>query len=132
MPNFADHIALTVLGELGRVQFLFADFAGVPDHVRRHAVLRIQAPLRRNQHQFRKEIVVRIDERQVGRRQLFFDNDRHILRLRFEAPHARREVVVIQIEALCDGLEVFFLDGFAGQDQGVGIVVIDNHAPVAV
>ena len=130
--EFADHIALTVFGELGRVQFLFADFAGVPDHVRRHAVLRIQAPLRRNEHQLGKEIVVRIDESQIGGRQFLFDYDRHILGLRFEPPDARRQVVVIQVEALGDGLQVFFLDGFAGQNQGERIVVIDDHAPVAV
>src|SRR5579864_4098023 len=76
--------------------------------------------------------MMRIDERQVGGRKLFFDHNRHVLRLRFKAPYARRQVVVIQIEPLGDGLQVFFLDGLAGQNQGERTMVIDDHAPVAV
>ena len=41
--ELAHHVALVVFGELRRIQFLLADFAGVPDDVRHHAVLRIEA-----------------------------------------------------------------------------------------
>ena len=74
--ELAHHVALVVLGKLRRVQFLLADFARVPDDVRQHTVLRIEAARRLNQHQFREEIVVRIDEGQIGGREFVLDRRR--------------------------------------------------------
>ena len=106
------------LANSGSVQFLLADFAGVADHVSHHAVLRIQAALRLNQHQLRKKIVVRIHKRQVGRRQLVLDHDRHVLGLTAGAPHARRQVRIVQIQALRDRTQMLFLGGLARQQSG--------------
>ena len=67
MPNLPTTSPGSYLANSGVVQFLFADFAGVADHVRHHAVLRIEPALRLDQLQFREEVAVRIDEGQIRR-----------------------------------------------------------------
>src|SRR6185437_3498366 len=56
----------------------------------------------------------------------------HVLRLGAKLLHLGDEVVVVEIEALGDGLEVIFLEGFAGEDEFEGGVIIDDGASVAV
>ena len=65
----ADDVALVEAGELGRVQFRFADFADVPDDMRRHTVARIKAVLHAHHFEFgeRAGVLVRIDEGQFAR-----------------------------------------------------------------
>ena len=118
MPNLPMICAGLVLGELRIVQFLLADFAGVADDVRHHAVLRIEPPLRLDEHHFREEIAVRIDERQVGRRQFLLDHDGHVLGLRAEAPHLRQQVVVIQVQALGRWASDALLSGIRAPESG--------------
>ena len=67
--RLADDVALLVLGELRHVEFLLADFTGVADDVRRHAVLRIEPLLRAEHFHLGKEfrIAMRFDKRQFGR-----------------------------------------------------------------
>ena len=72
--ELADHLAGVVFGELRIVQFLFADFAGVADDVREHAVLRIEAALRLHDKELGEEVAVRIDKGEVGRSQLLLEN----------------------------------------------------------
>ena len=130
--ELADHGPGIVLGELRIVQFLLADFTGVADDVRHHAVLRIEPSLRLNHDQLGKEIAVRIDECQVGGRELFLEHDGLVLGPGAEAADLGPEVVVIQVEPLGDGLEVLLFQRLAGQDQSEGRVVVDDHAAVAV
>ena len=68
--------------ELRRVQFRFTDFTDVADDVRRQAVARIQPVLHADHFELGKRvgILVRIDEGQFARRQLFLDRDGLILR----------------------------------------------------
>src|SRR5579871_96424 len=115
--KLADDIALVVLGELGRIEFLLADFTRVANDMGHHPVLRVQAALRLDEDQLGKEIVVRIDERQVGGSKLLFDNDWHVLGLRFKSPYFAQQIVVIEIEALSDGLKVLFFNRFSRQNQ---------------
>ena len=87
--ELADHVALTVFREVGRIQFLLADFTRVADHVRGEAVLRVEAPLRVDQFHLRKEIAVRFDKGQLGGRKFLFDDDGIVLGPRSIALYAR-------------------------------------------
>ena len=51
---FADDVALVEARELRRVQFRFADFAHVPDHVRRQPIARIKPVLHANHFELGK------------------------------------------------------------------------------
>ena len=130
--ELADHVALVVLGEFRQVQFLLADFTGVPDDVRQRAVLRIEAARGLDQHHFGEEIVVRIDERQIGGGEFVLDGDGDVFGLLADALHARQQVVVVQVQALCDRPQVLFLGGFARQKQAERGVIVYNDAPVAI
>ncbi len=117
----ADDVALVEARELGRIQIALADFAHVPDHVRGQPVARIQPMLGVNHLEFGKRVVilVRVDERQLGGRELFFNRDGMVLRLAagLEAAHARHQSVVVQIQAFGDRPEMLHLQVFARQIQ---------------
>ena len=74
----ADDVALLVVDELGGIQFVFADFTHVADHVRGEAVLRIEPPLRVDQFHLREGagIAVRFHKGQFAGGEFFFDDDR--------------------------------------------------------
>ncbi len=95
--ELAHHVALVVFGKLRRVQFLLADFAGVPDDVRQRTVLRIEAARSLNQYQFRKEIVMRSHEGEIRRREFILDGGGDVFGLGANPLHAPHQVVVIQV-----------------------------------
>ena len=76
--------------------------------------------------------MVRVHESQVGGREFVLDRDGDVFRLRANALHARHQVVVIQVQALCDRPQVLVLGGFARQQQAERGVIVHNHAPVAI
>ena len=130
--ELADHGALAILRVVGRIQFLLADFAGIADDVRGKSVLRVKAALRMDQFHLGKEIAVRIDKCQLAGRELLFDDDRIVFWTGRVAPDARGQVVVIQVQSVGDGSQMFGLQVFAGEDEAVGGMVIDDDAAVAV
>ena len=132
MPNLPITWPGSYLANCGIVQLLLADFAGVADDVRQHAVLRIEPALRLHDDKFGKEIAVRIDEGQIGRSQLFLQYHRLILGRERKRMILRHQFVIIEIEPGGDGLEVLFFERFTGKEQLEGGAIIDDHPAVAV
>ncbi len=130
--EFADYIARVVFREVRLIQLLLADFTGVADHVGGKPVLRVEAALSMDQLHFRKEIAVRFDEGQLAGGELLFDDDGVVFGPGSIAVDARDEIVVIQVEAAGDGAQVLGFQVFAGENEAIGGVVINDDAPVAV
>ena len=79
-------------------------------------------------------VFMRIDERQLARRQFFLDRDGLVLRsaARLEPAHAGHQAVVVQVQAFGDGPQMLHLQVFARQIQAEGGVIVDDHAAVAI
>ena len=132
---FADNIAQPVFAcVIGRVEFGLADFTHVADYVRSHAIRRIEALLRAEQRELGERIGVamRFDESQILRRQLFLNHHRFVFGPRLVAMQPIEQPVVIEIQAVGDGTEVFVLQIFAGEQNADGLVIVDDDAAVAV
>ena len=82
MPNLPMTSPWLYLAKSGRIELLLADFTGIADDMRGKSVLRIEAALRVDQFHLGKEIAVRFDKRQLGRGQLFLDDDGIVFGLR--------------------------------------------------
>src|SRR5581483_10805602 len=72
------------------------------------------------------------DEGQVASAQLAFDGDEAVFLLRLVVADQFCEAVVLDVETLGDGAEVFFRDALRRQIERVRGAVVDNHSPVAV
>ena len=77
--ELADGGAGIVFGELRQVQFLLADFTGIADDVRHHAVLRVGPFVILGQQQLGEEVAVRVDEREIGCGDHLLEHDRIVL-----------------------------------------------------
>ena len=132
--GLADDLALVVLGVLGVVEFGFADFAGVADDVGDDAVFGVEAALRLDELHFGEGlgVAVRFDEGEFAGREVLFDDDGLVLGAALEAVEAAHEVVVIEVEAVGDFVDVLRLETFAGKHEAPGGVVIDDDAAIAV
>ena len=132
--GLADDLALVVLREVGNIEFRFADFARVADEVGQDTVLGVEALLGLDELHLgeRPRVFVRFHKSQLCGTQLFLNNDRLVFRTLAKATDALEKVVVVQMQALRDLMKMFFLEGFAGQDQAPGGVVVHNNPAIAV
>ncbi len=116
---FADDVSLMEAGQLRRVQFRFADLADISDDVRSQTIAGIKPVLHAHHFELGEGalILMRIDERQLARRQLFLDRDRLVLRgaPRLKAAHPGNQAVVVEIEAFGDRPQVLHFQVFARQ-----------------
>ena len=112
--GLADQVALGVTGEIGRVQLGFADFADISDHMRGQAILRIQPARLLHHFQFRERarVAMRIDEGQLGRRDVALDGDGTVALSGRVALYGGLQIVQIQVQAFGDGGQMLQLEIF--------------------
>ena len=72
---------------------------------------------------------MRFDPGNLVARQLVLDDD---LRPRAHPPYLCRQVPVVELQRLRDRRQVLPLDLIAIEQQRIGSLVVDDHAPVAV
>ena len=102
------------------IQLLLVDFPRISGNVCEHSALRIKPPLRLDQNQLRKEIVVRLDESHITGSEFVLDDDRQVFWLPAHAVHAGDQIGVVEIQPLRDRAQVLFSELFARQDQAEG------------
>src|SRR5579863_2363524 len=132
--RLADDLSLVVLGVVRNIELRFADFARITDHVGEDAVVGVKPPLRFDQFHLRKRIgiAMRFHKRQLGRRQLFFDNDGLITRTILIARDFPDQIVVIEVETIGNLVQMLVLQVLPRENQAPRGMVVDNHAAVSI
>ena len=99
-----------------------------------HAVGRVHAARHLNHFHFGESagIAVRIDKGQFGERQILFDDDRLVFRAPQKARDVTLQIVVIEVEAVGDFVQMLQLQVFAREDNAPGGLVIHDDAAIAV
>src|SRR5262249_7424490 len=79
-------------------------------------------------------VFVRLDERQLGGRQLLLDHDWLVFRraARLKSPHPRQQAVVVDVQAVGDGLQMVHLQRVARKQEREGGMIVDDDASVAI
>src|SRR5437773_11377481 len=77
-------------------------------------------------------IAMRLDERELVGRKLLLDDDRLVLGARPEAEDLGLEIVVIEMKPVGDRTQMLRFEVLSREQDAVGGVIVDDHAPVAI
>ena len=75
---------------------------------------------------------MRFDERQIGGSQFLLDDDRLVARTVPVPPEFADQIVIIEMEAVGDIVQMVLLEIFPRENQAPGRMVVDNHTAIAI
>src|SRR5436853_913673 len=130
----SDHVAGIVELKLRLVEHVLSHFAHVPDQVRHEALARIQTAVRHDRVQFGQFVTMRFNERQLVRRDVFFEKNWLVLGHGGEMTHTAAYLLRGHVQALGNengvGIQVPTL--IAQQQRGKGRIVVYDRPSFAI